>query len=196
MSRQPVAILISGAGSNMLRLLEDMDRPDHPARPVCVLADTAAPGLDAAARRGLLAEAISTDGGRAVFAARLDRALGAAGAEILCLAGFMRILSAAFVEAWAGRILNIHPSLLPLFPGLNTHARALAAGVAVHGATVHEVTATLDGGPIRGQAVLAVQPGDTAETLAARVLGLEHRLYPEVLRRFAVGDRNPVAILA
>ena len=106
----------------------------------------------------------------------------------------MRVLTPAFVARWQGRMLNIHPSLLPLYPGLDTHARALAAGDAEHGCTVHEVTAVLDHGPILGQARLPIRPGDTAESLAARVLELEHRLYPAVLRRFAAGDRRRIDI--
>ena len=106
----------------------------------------------------------------------------------------MRVLTPAFIAGWQGRMLNIHPSILPLFPGLDTHARALAAGMAVHGCTVHEVTPELDSGPILGQAVIPVLPGDTPETLAARLLPVEHRLYPAVLRRFAAGDRTPLAL--
>ena len=107
----------------------------------------------------------------------------------------MRVLTPEFVDRWRGRIVNIHPSILPLFPGRDTHRRALAAGMAVHGCTVHEVTPEVDAGPILGQAVVATAPGDTPESLAARVLEVEHRLYPAVLRRFAAGDRTPVAIL-
>jgi phosphoribosylglycinamide formyltransferase-1 len=131
---------------------------------------------------------------RAACAAALDTTLAAHGAELVLLAGFMRVLTAGFVLRWKGRMLNIHPSILPLFPGLETHARALAAGMAVHGCTVHEVTPDLDSGPIRGQAVVPVLPGDTPATLAARVLPMEHRLYPAVLRRFAAGDTRPVAL--
>jgi phosphoribosylglycinamide formyltransferase-1 len=104
------------------------------------------------------------------------------------------VLTPGFIAAWQGRMLNVHPSLLPLFPGLDTHARALDAGMAVHGCTVHEVTTELDSGPILGQAVVAVAEGDTPETLAARVLPMEHRLYPAVLRRFATGDRRKLAL--
>jgi phosphoribosylglycinamide formyltransferase-1 len=114
--------------------------------------------------------------------------------DILCLAGFMRVLTARFVDKWTGRMLNIHPSLLPKHRGLNTHARALEAGDTEHGCTVHEVTAALDDGPILGQARLAIGPDDTAEKLAARVLELEHRIYPAVLRRFAAGDRTLLRI--
>ena len=115
-------------------------------------------------------------------------------ADIICLAGFMRILGADFIGQWEGRILNIHPSLLPKYRGLHTHARALQAGDAHHGCTVHDVTAALDDGPVLGQAVMPVLPGDTPDTLAARLLPLEHALYPAVLRRFAAGDRSPVML--
>ena len=111
---------------------------------------------------------------------------------MLCLAGFMRVLSADFIAQWPQGILNIHPSLLPKFKGLHTHARAIEAGDSAHGCTVHEVTAALDGGPVLGQARLQIDPKDTSETLAARVLEWEHRLYPAVLRRFATGDKTPL----
>jgi phosphoribosylglycinamide formyltransferase-1 len=129
---------------------------------------------------------------RAAFEAALLQPILAAQPDILCLAGFMRILTADFVRHFAGRMLNIHPSLLPKYPGLHTHQRALDAGDTQAGCTVHEVTADLDAGPILGQARVPVAPGDNAETLAARVLVMEHRLYPAVLRRFAAGDRTPV----
>ena len=112
--------------------------------------------------------------------------------DLICLAGFMRVLTAGFVTPWQGKMLNIHPSLLPRYRGLHTHARALEAGDAEHGCTVHEVTPELDDGPILGQARVPVEPGDTPESLAARVLVMEHQLYPAVLRRFASGDRRPV----
>ena len=124
----------------------------------------------------------------------MQAVLDAARPDIICLAGFMRVLSADFVQHWQGRILNIHPSLLPKYRGLDTHARALAAGDSEAGCTVHEVTPALDDGPVLGQATVPVRPGDTPETLAARVLEQEHRLYPEVLRRFAAGDRRPVML--
>ncbi len=133
---------------------------------------------------------------RAAFESALDAALAEAAPDILCLAGFMRVLTPGFVRRWQGRMLNIHPSLLPKYRGLHTHARALAAGDAEHGCTVHEVTAELDDGPILGQARLPVLPGDTPESLAARVLVLEHRLYPLVLRRFAEGRRSPILLQA
>ncbi len=187
-----VAILISGGGSNMLALAASMTGA-HPARPVLVASnDPAAAGLARAAARGIATAAVDhrAFGDRAGFEAALQDVLATAAPDILCLAGFMRILTPDFIARWEGRMLNIHPSLLPRHKGLHTHARALAAGDAEHGCTVHEVTAALDDGPILGQARLRVLPGDTAETLAARVLPLEHRLYPVVLRRFAEGERG------
>jgi len=192
-----VAILISGAGSNMLALLDDMVAQDHPARPVLVLSNRpGAAGLSRAAARGLPTATVDhrAHADREAFEAAVEAELGRAGADLICLAGFMRVLTPGFAARWRGRMLNIHPSLLPLFPGLDTHARALAAGVAVHGCTVHEVTGDLDAGPIRGQGVIPVEPGDTPATLAARLLPMEHRLYPAVLRRFAAGDRAPLAL--
>ena len=198
MSRRRVAILISGGGSNMLALARDMADPGHPAEVCLVLANRPdAGGLVRAAALGLPTAAIDHrpfGGDRAGFEAAMAEPLRASGAEILCLAGFMRVLTPGFIAAWQDRLLNVHPSLLPLFPGLDTHARALAAGMAVHGCTVHEVTTELDSGPILGQAVVPVAEGDTPETLAARVLPMEHRLYPAVLRRFAAGDRGKVAL--
>jgi phosphoribosylglycinamide formyltransferase-1 len=192
-----VAILISGGGSNMLALVRDM-AGDHPARPVLVASnDPAAGGLEKAAALGIPVAAVDHrpfGKDRAAFEAALARHIDAARPDILCLAGFMRILTPAFIARYEGRMLNIHPSLLPKYPGLHTHARALAAGDAQAGCTVHEVTADLDAGPILGQARVPVLPGDSEETLAARVLVQEHRLYPAVLRRFASGDRSPVLI--
>ncbi len=190
-----VAILISGGGSNMVALAQSMTG-DHPARPVLVASnDPAAAGLARAAAMGIATAAVdhrAFGGDRAAFEAALLAPLLAAEPDILCLAGFMRILTPGFIARFAGRMLNIHPSLLPKYPGLHTHQRALDAGDAEAGCTVHEVTADLDAGPILGQARVAVRPGDTAETLAARVLEQEHRLYPAVLRRFAGGDRTPL----
>jgi phosphoribosylglycinamide formyltransferase-1 len=189
-----VAILISGSGSNMVRLVESMTG-DHPARPVIGISDRPeAGGLMRARALGVpvavVARAACPD--RATFERDLDAALAQAQPAVIALAGFMRVLSAGFVARWAGRILNIHPSLLPAYPGLDTHARALAAGDAWAGCTVHEVTADLDAGPIRGQGRVPVLPGDSAETLAARVLEMEHRLYPAVLRRFCAGARDRI----
>ncbi|MBP7241958.1 phosphoribosylglycinamide formyltransferase [Amaricoccus sp.] len=197
MSRARVAILISGGGSNMLALARDMADPAHPAAPCLVASNRPeAAGLAHAAALGIPVAALDhrAHPGREAFETALQARLEAAGAEILALAGFMRVLTPGFVARWQGRMLNIHPSLLPLFPGLDTHARALAAGMAVHGCTVHEVIPEVDAGPILGQAVVPILPGDTPETLAARVLPMEHRLYPAVLRRFAAGDCSPVAL--
>lgn len=190
-----VAILVSGGGSNMVALVRSMTG-DHPARPVLVASnDPAAKGLERAAELGVPVAAVDHRpfrGDRAAFEAELLKPILAARPDILCLAGFMRVLTAEFVGRFAGRMLNIHPSLLPKYPGLHTHRRALEAGDAEAGCTVHEVTPVLDDGPILGQARVPILPGDTAGTLAARVLGMEHRLYPAVLRRFAAGDRTPV----
>lgn len=192
-----VAILISGSGSNMVRLVESMVG-DHPGRAVLVASnDPAASGLARAAAMGVPVAAVDHrpfKGDRAAFESALLQPLLAAEPDILCLAGFMRVLTPAFVARFEGRMLNIHPSLLPKYPGLHTHQRALDAGDTEAGCTVHQVTAVLDDGPILGQARVPVQTGDTAETLAARVLGMEHRLYPAVLRRFAAGDRTPVLL--
>lgn len=192
-----VAILISGGGSNMVALAQSMVG-DHPARPVLVASnDPNAGGLSKARDMEIATAAVDhrafgTD--RAAFEAQLQEALEAANPDIICLAGFMRILTPAFTARYEGRMLNIHPSLLPKYKGLNTHARALDAGDPTHGCTVHEVTAALDDGPILGQAVLQVRGGDTPDSLAARLLPLEHQLYPAVLRRFAFGDTTPLRL--
>ena len=190
-----VAILISGGGSNMVALVKSMTG-DHPARAVLVLSnDPGAAGLAKARDLGVATAAVDHrpfGADRAGFEAALLVPLLAAAPDILCLAGFMRMLTPDFVDRFRGRLLNIHPSLLPKYPGLHTHARALAAGDAEAGCTVHEVTAELDAGPILGQARVPVLPGDSEATLAARVLAQEHRLYPAVLRRVAAGDRRPV----
>jgi phosphoribosylglycinamide formyltransferase-1 len=191
-----VAILISGGGSNMLALVRDMVG-DHPGRPVLVASnDAAAGGLAKAQALGVPTAAVDHHAfpTREAFEAELARHIDAFQPDILCLAGFMRILTPGFIRRYEGRLLNIHPSLLPKYPGLHTHARALAAGDTQAGCTVHEVTAELDAGPILGQARVPVLPSDTEDSLAARVLGQEHRLYPVVLRRFAAGDRTPVTL--
>jgi len=192
-----VVILISGAGSNMAALADSMTGA-HPARPVLVVSNRpGAPGLDKAQARGIptaVVDHTARAGDRAAFEADLTHVLEAAEPDLICFAGFMRILSAGFIERWQGRMLNIHPSLLPKYRGLDTHARALAAGDRWHGCSVHEVTADLDSGPVLGQARLEVRQGDTPESLAARVLRLEHRLYPTVLRRVAEGDRSLVTL--
>lgn len=191
------AILISGGGSNMIRLVQDMTG-DHPARPVLVASnDPQAAGLARAAELGVPTAAVDHRAfprDRAGFEAALLEPLLAADPDIICLAGFMRILTPGFVQRFAGRMLNIHPSLLPKYPGLDTHARAIAAGDAQAGCTVHLVTPELDAGPVLGQARVPVLPGDDAAALAARVLVQEHRLYPAVLRRFAAGDQTPVIL--
>lgn len=195
MSAKRVAILISGGGSNMVALVDSMTG-DHPARPCLVMANAAgAGGLARAEARGVPTAVVDHrpyKGDRAAFEAALSDKLDAARPDILCLAGFMRILTPDFVNRWQGRMLNIHPSLLPKYKGLNTHARALAAGETHHGCSVHYVTPDLDDGPILGQARLRIAPGDTVDTLAARVLGLEHRLYPVVLRRVADGNDDRI----
>lgn len=181
----------------MLALVRDMTG-DHPARPVLVLSnDPMAGGLAKAAALGVATAAVDHrpfGRDRAGFEAELLKPLLAAEPDIVCLAGFMRILTPDFIRRFEGRMLNIHPSLLPKYPGLHTHQRALDAGDAEAGCTVHEVTAELDAGPVLGQARVPVLPGDSADTLAARVLVQEHRLYPSVLRRFAAADRTPVLL--
>jgi formyltetrahydrofolate-dependent phosphoribosylglycinamide formyltransferase (EC 2.1.2.2) len=190
-----VAILISGGGSNMVRLVESMV-DDHPARPVLIASnDAGAAGLEKAARMGVPTAAIDHrpyGKDRAAFEAELLKPILAAKPDILCLAGFMRVLTPDFVGRFEGRMLNIHPSLLPKYPGLHTHKRAIEAGDTEAGCTVHEVTPVLDDGPILGQARVPIAAGDTPDDLAARVLVQEHRLYPAVLRRFAEGNREPL----
>lgn len=179
----------------MLALVRDMTGA-HPARPVLVASnDPSAAGLTRAADMGVPVAAVDHrpfGRDRAAFEAALLQPILAAEPDILCLAGFMRVLTPEFVAQFEGRMLNIHPSLLPKYPGLHTHARALAAGDAEAGCTVHEVTAELDAGPILGQARVPVLPGDDEARLAARVLTAEHRLYPAVLRRFAAGERGAI----
>ncbi len=177
-----VGILLSGRGSNMMALAEQArgyevalvasDKPD-------------AAGLAWAAARGLPTFALSPKGiGKPAYEAALDRALRKTEVEVIALAGYMRLLSDRFVADWRGRIVNIHPSLLPKYKGLDTHARALAAGDAVAGCSVHLVTEELDGGEVLGQAEVPILPGDTPETLAERVLAAEHQLYPRILSEF------------
>lgn len=193
--RARVGVLISGRGSNMEALIRAASAQDYPAEIALVLSNRAnAPGLDVAARAGIPARAIS---GRAFGADRqahevaLDAALLEAGCELICLAGYMRLLTPFLVGRWQRRMLNIHPSLLPAFPGLDTHARALAAGVQLHGCTVHLVTEMMDEGPILAQAAVPVLPGDTEAVLAARVLAQEHRIYPQALANLILGKSTP-----
>lgn len=185
-----VAIFISGRGSNMQALAKAASRSDFPAEIALVFSnDPQAAGLRWAEEAGLEALAISHRGfsTRDAFDAAIDRELQARRVDLICLAGFLRLLSAWFVERWSGRMINVHPSLLPAFRGLDTHARALDAGVKLHGCTVHYVVPELDAGPIIAQAAVAVRPGDTPERLAARVLREEHALYPRVLECVASG---------
>ncbi len=186
----------------MVALVKAMQSGDIAADPAIVISNNAdAGGLEKAQALGVDTAVVDHrpfKGDRPAFEVDLMAALQGAGVTLMAHAGFMRILTSGFTDAWTGRSLNIHPSLLPLYPGLHTHARALADGVAVHGCTVHEVTADLDAGPILGQAVVPVMAGDTPETLAARVLEQEHILYPAVLKAF-VEDRDrarrtPIAV--
>lgn len=190
-----VAIFLSGGGSNMRALVASMTG-DHPARPALVLSNRAdAGGIAWAAGQGIATEVVDHrpfGPDRAAFEAAITARLLPYGIDIICLAGFMRVLTGGFVTLWQGRMINIHPSLLPKHRGLHTHARALAAGETEAGCTVHEVTAELDDGPILGQARVTILPGDTPDSLGARVLAQEHLLYPAVLRRFAAGDRSPL----
>ncbi len=198
-----VAVLISGRGSNLGALLDAAEAPGYPASVALVLSNRPdAAGLELAARRGVAAQCIDhcrfardrAAHETAVHAALLEHGIG-----LVCLAGYMRLLTPFLVGAWAGRMLNVHPSLLPAFPGLDTHARALSAGVKLHGCTVHLVTEQMDAGPILAQAAVPVLPGDTEAALAARVLRQEHRIYPEALRLHAAGlpgAYDPAAALA
>jgi phosphoribosylglycinamide formyltransferase-1 len=190
MARLKVGVLISGRGSNLQSLLDACAAPGFPAEIVLVISNVAdAFGLQRAAKAGVPTAVIAHKdfAGRAEFDRAVDARLRRSGVELVCLAGFMRLLTAEFVEGWKGRMLNIHPSLLPSFKGIHTHAQALAAGVKLHGCTVHQVTAELDSGPIVAQAAVPVLPGDDEDELAARVLRAEHRLYPLALKLVAEG---------
>lgn len=187
-----VAVLISGRGSNLQALIDAFGPQvaDSPVQIALVLSNRPdALGLERAAKAGLKTATVDHKAfaGRAEFDAAMDRAIRAAGAEFVVLAGFMRLLSPQFVTAWRDKMINIHPALLPAFPGLDTHKRALEAGVRFHGATVHFVRHETDTGPIVAQAAVPVLPGDDEDALAARVLHAEHRLYPLALRLIAEG---------
>ena len=189
--KKRVAILISGRGSNMEALIRAAEAPDYPAEIVGVLSNKAEAGGLGLARAKGIATAVRSHrdfASREAFDAALDAVLRGWRVEIVCLAGFMRVLTPGFVAGWEGRMLNIHPSLLPAFQGLHTHERALAAGVAEHGCTVHFVTAGLDDGPPILTARVPVLASDTPESLAARVLVEEHRIYPEALAMVARGE--------
>jgi phosphoribosylglycinamide formyltransferase-1 len=195
MARLKVGVLISGRGSNLQALIDACAEPDYPAEIVLVLSNSLdALGIERASRAGLRTTVIPHGDfvDREGFEAALDGALRAAGAEFVCNAGFLRILTPWFVERWRDRQINIHPSLLPAFPGLHTHERALAAGVRFSGCTVHFVRPAMDEGPIIVQAAVPVLPDDDAGTLAARVLAAEHRIFPLALRLVAEGRAKVV----
>ncbi len=188
MTKRRVGVLISGRGSNLQALLRAAEDPSYPAT-ICVVISNRpdAPGLDLARQSGVPTLTIDhrpfrTD--RQAHERAIDAALRDHGAEIVALAGYMRLMTPWLVAQWRGYMLNIHPSLLPAFPGLHTHARAIEAGATRHGCTVHLVTETMDAGPVLGQAEVPILPNDTEATLAARVLQQEHLLYPRVLRGF------------
>lgn len=189
--RKRVAVLISGRGSNLAALIAAAGAADYPADIALVLSNKpGVAGLARAEAAGIASEVVESRafrGDRPGFEAAMEAAFARHGIEILVSAGFMRILTDGFVGRWAGRMINIHPSLLPCFPGLDTHARALTAGVRFHGCTVHLVTAGVDEGPILAQAAVPVRDADTAETLAARVLAEEHCILPAALAWLAAG---------
>lgn len=191
MNRKRVAVLISGRGSNMAALIEAAKDKTFPAEIVAVISNRSdAGGLMAAQAVGIATEVVDHAAfgkDRAAFERALQAVLEKHRIDIVCLAGFMRLLSAGFVKQWQHRILNIHPALLPAFKGLDTHRRALDAGVKVHGATVHFVVPEMDSGPIIAQAAVTVRPGETEEELAARVLKVEHQIYPLALKLLAEG---------
>lgn len=191
MRRRRVGVLISGRGSNMRALVEAARDPAYPAEIVHVVSNIAdAPGLDYARSQGISTAVLSHKAHptREAYDAALSAHLKAHDLDIICCAGFMRILTPILIRDWEGRILNIHPSLLPAYKGLHTHERALADGATEHGATVHLVTAELDGGPTVAQAKVPVLPDDTADSLAARVLAVEHPLYVRALALVASGQ--------
>jgi phosphoribosylglycinamide formyltransferase 1 len=191
MPRKRVAVLISGRGSNMAALIAAAKAPDYPAEIALVLSNRPdAGGLKGAQTENIASAVVDhTNFGkdRAAFERAMQDVLEQHGIELVCLAGFMRLLTPWFVERWQNRMLNIHPALLPAFKGLDTHARALAAGVKLHGATVHFVVPDMDSGPIVAQGAVPVHDDDTEQTLAARVITIEHRLYPLALRLVAEG---------
>ena len=189
--KRRVAILISGRGSNMAALIDAAKAADFPAEIVAVISNRAdALGLEKAAASGIATVVIESKPfgkDRAGFEAVLQRALDEKKVELICLGGFMRLFTAEFVQRWYGKMLNIHPALLPSFPGLDPHGQALRAGVKISGATVHFVIPETDAGPIIMQGAVTVADDDTVETLSQRILGIEHRIYPEALRLLASG---------
>ena len=189
-SRKRVVVFVSGSGSNMVALAEAARDKDYPAEIVAVISDKAsAGGLAKAAERGIAAFAFERKSyaSKEEHEAAILAKLAEIAPDLICLAGYMRLLSADFITPFEGRILNIHPSILPLFPGLHTHQRAIDAGMRVAGCTVHFVTVGMDEGPLIAQAVVPVKPDDTEATLSARVLTVEHRIYPSVLKLVAEG---------
>ena len=192
--KRRVAILISGRGSNMAALIGAAKSADFPAEIVAVISNRAdAPGLATASANGIATAVIESKPfgkDRAAFERALQRTLDDKNVELICLGGFMRLFTAEFVKAWYGKMLNIHPSLLPSFPGLDPHGQALKAGVKISGATVHFVIPETDAGPIVMQGAVPVRDDDTPETLAARVIQIEHRIYPEALRLLASGTMH------
>jgi phosphoribosylglycinamide formyltransferase 1 len=191
MNKKRVAVLISGRGSNMTALIDAAKASDYPAEIALVISNRSeAPGLARARDEGIATAIVDHKlfgEDRVAFERALDDALKADRIDFVCLAGFMRLLSPWFVQRWSGKMLNIHPALLPQFKGLDTHRRALEAGAKRHGATVHFVVPEMDAGPIVEQESIAVHEGDTEDTLAARVLEIEHRIYPRALRALAEG---------
>ena len=195
MARLRAGVLISGRGSNLQALIDACGDPGYPAEIALVISNNAAAkGLARAARAGIPMRVVEHRGfpTREAFDAALDDALREHCVELVCLAGFMRVLTPGFVAGWRDRLINIHPSLLPAFRGLHTHERALDAGVRLHGCTVHFVSPEVDAGPIIVQAAVPVLPGDDAETLAARVLAAEHRCYPLAVKLIAQGRARVV----
>jgi phosphoribosylglycinamide formyltransferase-1 len=192
MTKKRVAIVISGRGSNMAALIEAAKAPDYPAEIALVISNVPdAAGLGRAREAGIMTLVLDHKPfgkDRAAFEAALQKILDQHRIELICLAGFMRLFTAQFVQRWSGRMLNIHPSLLPLFPGLDPHGQALRAGATTSGATVHFVIPETDAGPIIAQESVPVLANDTPDTLAARVLEAEHRLYPAALKRVATGE--------
>ncbi len=192
MARLKTAVLISGRGSNLQALIDACAKPDFPAEIALAISNVpGAPGLERAVGAGIPTKTIDHKAfaSRGPFEDAIDAALSAARVELVCLAGFLRVLTAPFVMRWDGKLINIHPSLLPKYPGLDTHARAIAAGDKFAGCTVHYVVPEVDAGPIIVQAAVPIRPDDTADSLAARVLNAEHRCYPLALQLIA-DDRS------
>jgi phosphoribosylglycinamide formyltransferase-1 len=191
MVRKRVAILISGRGSNMRALIEAARNPDYPAEIICVVSNRPdAVGLDFAMAANIATEVVDHKqySSRETFEAALHQVLVSHNVELVCCAGFMRVMTPAILDHWRGRMLNIHPSLLPAYKGTHTHERALADGAKTHGASVHFVTPELDSGPVVAQAAVPILPGDSADTLTARVLEVEHPLYVKALALVASGQ--------